>query len=544
MIDGALWFLLALRVKGALRKAGRQLRTKKGIAMSLLGLAIFAPMLLPVLLMPRMTASVLATTRQIMPIFLLAYCVLGLVTTSTGDRAILFNPAEIHFLFPAPFTQRQLLAYKVAGSLGTCLLTGAFMTLMLGQYAAGFLQGMLGLMLSLCFLQLFGMVVSLSASTIGVMAYNRRRKIVLATLGVVCVYALISGGADLLSKPPMTVWRTIRDSAALRIATVPFRPFAEIYTAERLWPDLTLWGTIGLAMNLAMIAVLFLLDARYLEAADAASERIYKAIERMRASGNTGMLRTPKKAGASLPMLPLWNGAGPIAWRQMMTARRDVVRLVLGLFMIGCMLVPIVLIRRSQALSDGAVTGFQTMMLGMGFLLSAIMTYDFRADYERMAELKALPIAPLPLTLGQLVTPIAVMSIVQWIVTAALVVLSGRLTAMTVGLALMALPINMISIAIDNLWFLLFPGRAMAPGSLDFEKMGQSMLMMLMKFTALALSGGMAAGFGYGVFYLSGGLLIPALATSWTILTVTAFALVPPIALAFSRFDVAADAPG
>jgi hypothetical protein len=544
MIDPALRLLLKLRARGVLRKLGRQLRTKKGLGLSLLGLAIFLPMLFPLLFAGRMPISMLGLTRQIMPIFLLVYCLMSLLTTSTSERSILFTPAEIHFLFPAPFTQRQLLGYKVAASLGSCLLTALLMSIFLGQYASGFVTGLLGLALAMCFLQLFGMVVGLSASTIGVMAHNRRRKAVLVILGAVCLYALFSGGADLLSHSPIEVWRLVRDSRALRVATLPFRPFAELYTAERIWPDLIGWGALAFALDAMLIVAIFLLNAHYLEAADAYSTKIYAAIQRMRSSGGRGLMHPPKKAGAGLPMLPLWHGAGPIAWRQMMTARRDVARLFLSLFVIGSMLAPVILIRRTEPMSASGVTGFQATMLGMGLLLSAILAYDFRADLERMAELKALPIAALPLTIGQLVTPLVVLSTVQWFVTAVLVALSGQLSVVTVGIAALVVPINLMMIAIDNLWFLLFPMRSGMPGSLDLQQMGQAMLMMIVKFALLGFSGGLAAGLGYGAYLLFGQSLVAAFATSWLILLLAASALIPLIAAAFTRFDVAADGSG
>jgi hypothetical protein len=544
MIDPALRLLLTLRAKGILRAWGRQLRTKKGFALTLLGLAIFVPMLFPLLIVGRMRGAAFGMTRQVMPIFLLAYCIMSLLTTSASERSILFTPAEIHFLFPAPFTRRQLLAYKVAAALGACLLTAVFMSLFLGQYASGFLTGLFGLVLAMCFLQLFGMVVGLSASTVGMMAHNRRRKVVLVLLGALCLYVLLSSGAELLSGSPMEALRTVRDSRALRLATLPFRPFAEVFTAERLWPDLVLWGALALALDVLLIVAIFLLNARYIETADAYSAKVYARIERLRSSGGRGLMHAPKRAGASLPMPPLWRGVGPIAWRQMMTARRDVARLLLGLLMIGPMLISVILIRRNGPMPSGATIGVQTTMLGMGLILSTIFAYDFRADLDRMAELKALPIAALPLTLGQLVTPVIVLSILQWIITAGFVALSGQLSVVTVGIAALVVPVNMMMIAIDNLWFLLFPMKTGMPGSLDFQQMGQAMLMMIVKLALLGVSGGVAAGLGYGAYLLTGGSLIAAFATAWLVLLLAASSLVPLIAAAFTRFDVAADAPG
>ena len=70
---------------------------------------------------------------------------------------------------------------------------------------------------------------------------------------------------------------------------------------------------------LELVACIFAFDAQYLEATAAASAKLYARIERLRNTGGGGLLRTPKRAGRSLPMPPYLGGLGPIAWRQLST---------------------------------------------------------------------------------------------------------------------------------------------------------------------------------------------------------------------------------
>jgi len=49
-------------------------------------------------------------------VIMLAMSLLALMT-SGGEKAVAFTPAEVGFLFPGPFTRRELLAYKIGKAL-------------------------------------------------------------------------------------------------------------------------------------------------------------------------------------------------------------------------------------------------------------------------------------------------------------------------------------------------------------------------------------------------------------------------------------------
>src|SRR5208337_2939943 len=98
---------------GRLRYLVRNLRTVKGAVLGLVGLLVFGSWLSTLFFMPTNHAGFPAETiRTNGPAFLLIYCLLNVVLSS-GEKGIYFTPAEVNYLFPGPFTRRQILAYKI-----------------------------------------------------------------------------------------------------------------------------------------------------------------------------------------------------------------------------------------------------------------------------------------------------------------------------------------------------------------------------------------------------------------------------------------------
>jgi hypothetical protein len=116
------------------------------------------------------------------------------------------------------------------------------------------------------------------------------------------------------------------------------------------------------------------------------------------------------------------------------------------------------------------------------------------------------------------------------------------------GVALFALPFNFLSFGLENLMFLWFPARLAPAAPGDFQMMGRQTLMMVAKFVALLVVIGpalLAAGAAYWVaaFVLEVNGVPPALAAAWLVLTGLSLGVVPLVASAFRRFDVARDTP-
>jgi hypothetical protein len=182
----------------------------------------------------------------------------------------------------------------------------------------------------------------------------------------------------------------------------------------------------------------------------------------------------------------------------------------------------------------------------MTLFLTPLIAFDFRGDLDRMDVLKSWPVPPVPLVLGQLLTPVLIICVVQWIALAVIAsTLEGGGTAMQAafGAAALIMPFNFLLIGLDNLLFLLFPSRAMTPTPGDFQVMGRLLLTYLVKLVILGVAAATAALIAVPVYFLTGRNLPAGLTAAWLVLAGFAAAQVPCIVLAFHRFDVARDIP-
>src|SRR4051812_13970855 len=187
-MDRALWFLLRLRFIAWGRRVSRGLSGIKGILLVVFGLLMLGLLVQFVMSQPRHRVDAEAL-RLYGTGALLAYCVM-VVLTSAGEPAVTFSAAEVDFLFPGPFSRRELLAYKILGSAFSSLITAAFMLIWLGRYAHSLSAAFFAIMLVLNFLQLFSMAVAMFSGLMGARAFNLHRKVILFVLTVAVVVGI------------------------------------------------------------------------------------------------------------------------------------------------------------------------------------------------------------------------------------------------------------------------------------------------------------------------------------------------------------------
>ena len=124
------------------------------------------------------------------------------------------------------------------------------------------------------------MAVALVIQTIGERAYTLGRKVVLA--GVIALVAV--GLWQMAPAIGGLGWRELiaefRATTAGQIIVAPFEVFGQTIAAETLIPEFMLWAGAALAVNAALAAIVLWLDANYLEAAAAVSEKRYELISR------------------------------------------------------------------------------------------------------------------------------------------------------------------------------------------------------------------------------------------------------------------------
>ena len=591
-VPQSLWILSWLLFRARFRKTVRGLRGGGKALLNVLGaLFLIGYFVFVALANGSAPAASPEDTRRGGTALLLFFLVLNFFSTGR-DKAVYFSRPEVDFLFPAPFSQRQLLIFKIFRSVSSSFLSALFLAFLLRRGRASYLASWLGLSLAFIFIQNITLLSALIFHIIGERLYNRSRKISAGVLVAVVAIALgRAAGVDRGEANPRddsagTIERKIGDfdypegraienprpgpgffaraidSPPARIALWPLRVFVEAYTAERLWPDLALWGGLAAAINLALTGVILAIDPRHfdLEYSAAASERISDRIERIR-RGGLGSSATIQRKDSSraprlvAPMPPYLRGAGPIIWRQSTAALRGMGRLMFLVLVVALAFGssfwaasegPSGGIEADPETRDRAASALISVVAFSGLILSRSFTFDFRGDFDRIPQLKALPIGDFWLVVGELFTPIALLTVLQ-AVALALIAATTRPTGIAAAALITAfaslIPVNILLFALENLVFLLVPSTRPARGSLgDFSHMGRQMLISFAKMLVILFTLALAFFGGY-LAYLATRDVYLAAVCGWIVASGFAIGSIPLTAAAYRGFDVAADSP-
>jgi hypothetical protein len=103
--------------------------------------------------------------------------------------------------------------------------------------------------------------------------------------------------------------------------------------------------------------------------------------------------------------------------------------------------------------------------------------------------------------------------------------------------------INLLALALENLFFLWFPSRQLAAAPGDMQNFGRVLLIWLAKLVVVMVLVGVASLVGVVAYFLAGESYFAAGLAAWLVITAGAAATVPLLSLAFDRYDVARDTP-
>jgi hypothetical protein len=538
-MDPALIKLLRLRFRGALRRTFRGVKTVRGMVFFLLGLGMLLMWLWPqiMLLFMGRGGNNPQTLRDVLPVALLGLSLMAIIG-GARQEGISFTPAEIDFLFSGPFTRRQLLVYKLASGMMASLIVALFFSIWMLRYASLWLAAYLGTVLALIFVHLLSTMLVLIGQTMAHQLYTRVRK----AFSLLIIALLIVLAARWL---PAVLDQGFQKTAHnLRISTVgfwlfmPLEPFVRTIAAENIMPELIGWAAAAMVVDLALLALVLQIDVNYLESSIVVSRKRYALLQQRR---STGRLIVKPQVAWRVPRLPWLGGAGPIAWRQLTTAMRGMYGF-LPFFLIFSGLAAAPLLLHNQKSSEG-----WGVLIGQLCFLTIIMiryvAFDFRGDLDYMDWAKSLPIRPFAITLGQLATPVLMMTFIHLSFLAIIAFFAPGAHWMLVAAAIFSLPFNFLLFGIDNLFFLLFPIRMVATSPGDFQYIGRTMVELFVKIFVLAFGCGISALVGMAGYWLSGGSWAATLALAWLGLLLCGCLLVPCVAWAYNRFDVSTDMP-
>jgi len=537
----ALSKLLLLSIKAAFRRMFRGARSVRGAFLLLFTIGFLSLMIGPSLAVALMRGRpggpvMTGWVDPYLPLMLLGMCVL-FVFTAAGERALYFTPAEVDFLFPAPFHRRELLIYKLSKTmLGVLLMALIFATSFL-IYLPSWLSAFVGIVLTLLLVQFLAMVTSFLGQIVAEHAFTARRQLILLGIGVL----VAAGLAQVLWQTPVQsvaeIAERFRESWTGRVLLAPLDIFSHAILAKEWFPDLLCWSAAAAAIDLGLLALILRLDADYLESAATISQKVYDKLQRMKQGGGFVLPASQKAARIRVPPFPWLGGCGPQAWRQLLLAvRKSKYALMLITFIGGGLLVVAFFgPRQANNIPMMSILG-NGLLTYLTFLLTLQVPWAFRGDIDHMDCLKSLPVAPLALAVGELAGGVIILAGIQFLVLAGLTLARGDLVVNLVGLAFLLL-FDVLMLALSNTLFLIYPVRAVPGVSTDFQFLGRVMLFAMLQMLILIPCLGIPAAIGALAFVLSGYSLPAFLATSWVVLAAELPVALVALASRFDRFD-------
>jgi hypothetical protein len=547
-MNRALCKLLILNNKAGWRRALRGVKTAKGAFLLLFTLGFFVLMIGPQLWMsgrPELRPAA-GTTSPFAAPALFALTLL-IVFSSAGEAAVYFTPAEVDFLFAAPFNRRELLYYKLARTFLALLVMSAFFSLTLMTSIHYWPWGYVGLLLAMAMVQLLGMVTALAGQIVAESAYTRARKLILLVVAVVVLTGLADVARRVQGQTPREIAINLRESAIVRVLLAPFEVFTRTIFAERWFPDFVGWGAAALAIDAALLVLVLKLDANYIEAAATISQKVYERIRRTKQGGGIAM---PVGAGARrlrLPPLPWLAGAGPIAWRQLLLAMRTSRQILITTVALVVMFGAGFAFTPRAAPGPGAPPVLPGLSVALIFYLTFIFSmqlpWAFRGDLDHIDFLKTLPVRPAIVAVGELAGGVLLLTTIQLAIFAMLTALDPSAWPIMLAGAAFCVPINALLMSLNNGLFLMYPVRMPGGTTFDFQMMGKTMLFMFLQLILMVPLLGIPAAFGALAYFLAG-FSWPAFAVAaWLVLVAELLPLFFGVAWAFKRFDISTETP-
>jgi hypothetical protein len=389
--------------------------------------------------------------------------------------------------------------------------------------------GYVGIVLVLQSIQLISILLSLATSIVGQAAYTRARKLGLAIMGVVSLVAIGQVVSSQTGTGVFDVIRQLTASPVGRVVLAPFQVFSRTISAQG-FGEFVGWGAMAASINVVLAIVALRMDTDFYERSIAISEKVARALERARRG--QAFMGLSKASGARwrLPMPRRLRGAGPIAWRQAISAlraSRAVFYVVLALTA-GSALIAYTLRDSESGFSAGGL-----VFLSL-FMLPQMLQFDFRGDIERIDFLKSLPASAGAIAAGELIVPIVSATIVEWVlmISTALLWADWKIMLIACGFAPAA---NLILFGLENMVFLLYPRRTVA--GTPFQAPARQMLMNFIKFLGLGVAGGVTALAGLLAYALSQGSSVAALGVAWCVAAAIGLSIIPLVARAFRNLD-------
>ncbi|MCC6678723.1 MAG: hypothetical protein IT436_16445 [Phycisphaerales bacterium] len=539
LIPRAMWLLLYLRIKGSIRRALFSGSTRKTIATVVGGVAM-GLWLMNLVFRGFTHARTSAEGIRLAGPAVLAWICLMPLAFGGASRMLAFSPAEIDQLFPAPFSRRQLVAFRIVKVSLASLFTGVFYTLIFGGASISWGLSFIAACLAWIFTGLLTMSFALIEATLAQRASLLRllpQGLLLAALAAI-VWQVF--GAPRAGDPAAQA-RAVLEAPVIQALAIPFRPFIMLFSAQSWTREAPLWLGICLAEVLILAMVTLRLDTAWLDTSIAATHARAERLERRRQG------KRPARGGLSgrlkrlVPELEFAGPARAVIRRHLHASPAILVTPVAVAAGLGAIVTICFWFMPGDAARNLVRSITITLGLALFLTLPSFSRADFRSDIDHLELLKSLPLSAAAITRAQLIIPTALLIITAWEVLAAAAVVVPN-PGLLAGIAMVIPPAAILMIAIENALFLFAPVRPGPAQAAALQVTGKRIITLAAKAIVLAICAGLAFGVGYLAHLATGSWPVTGLAAALA-LSVEASLAIAVVTALYRGFDVAVDMP-
>jgi hypothetical protein len=421
---GALAYLAFVSMKNRVRVRIKRLREVRYAAGMLMGLLYFYFILGGRHTGSRGIHAVFAATREQTEMFaavalFLLVCI-GWAWPSDGKAALMFTRAEVHFLFPAPFSRRQLISYKLLRLQAAGLFSSVIVTIFFrpGTIAAGWMF-LTGFMLVTSILTVHLTAVSLSRASL--IQHGRRGLahqwlplgVVVASIAIL-VTTVVQAWWPIWEQPTvgLRIWELQRLSThgLAGIVLWPFRSVVQLPLAPTPAEFFK-----ALPVPLALLLLSFAWAVRSDAAFEEASAELAEKVARIR-SGTQPVVGTIKKRKAPFTLATTGRAETALLWKNLIMLGRYTT-MKRGLTFLPAIVIVSVLMGLQARKSGYADAAAFLCMLGAFitvFMGPMMIRNDLRRDLESVEMLKSWPLTGVVIVRGEILAPTVALTVFAW----------------------------------------------------------------------------------------------------------------------------------
>jgi hypothetical protein len=423
-------------------------------------------------------------------VLLLVLAAAAWIPQGPSGPVLVFSRADVQFLFPAPFTRKQLIRYRVLRSQIGSLIGSAIVTLILrpGSVISSwtFLAG-IAILMSIVKLHLTGAMLTRGNLSEHGWFGLKRQWLVPALFGgaiVVLATAVYGDWTKIISLGgPGEILAELRSLLSTGMPSAVLWPFRAVVRLPLSATPGDFWKALPWALGILALNYQWVLrsDAAFEEASAEFAEKL----ARIRTKGLQPRARKAQSTATPFHLAVEGRPEMAVFWKNLIMVGRYVsLKTLLRLAPLIVFLGTFFAAGRHGSGGVQVISVMSAVLAGMiAFMGPMIARNDLRSDLANLAMLKTWPISGAELVRGEVLAPAAILTALEWLCGIAILMFSNRFLQIfpfVVAGAMIAPGLLLMQLIVQNGIAVMYPSwaairRGRAQG---IDVMGQRMLMM------------------------------------------------------------------